>query len=335
MITSIPISILPVVIFLLFLIFVDSFKLVKFTFILKVLLLGCIVAVVSYGIEYFFKTSVGIKLHTLSIFIAPPLEESLKALIVIILVYAKRIGFLTDAAIVGFAVGAGFSIFENSYYLSILTHESIIIWVLRGFGTAMMHGSTTCVSAIISCYFIERKGKIHIQYFLPGILLAVLFHFVFNLFILPPLLMTLIIIIVFSVVMFIIYEKSEKSLATWLEDSFTSNITLLQAIDSGIFKRTKTGRYLYSIQEILPKEILADMLCYLKIHLELAVRAKALLMMKEAGFKTPPEPEIHDKLFELEYLKRSIGISGMAVLQPLIHKTQKDLWQIYFLQSQE
>ena len=112
-------------------------------------------------IEIAFRTPI----LSLSLYIAPPLEEILKAIIIIILFYKKRIGFLVDAAILGFAVGAGFSFVENSYYLYILNNETILTWILRGFGTAIMHGSTTCLMAIISGYLIERKNFLHITLF--------------------------------------------------------------------------------------------------------------------------------------------------------------------------
>ena len=44
-------------------------------------------------------------------------RSSLKALIVVVLIRTHRIGFLVDAAILGFAVGTGFALVENLYYL--------------------------------------------------------------------------------------------------------------------------------------------------------------------------------------------------------------------------
>ena len=43
-------------------------------------------------------------------------EESLKGALVIYLIVRRRIGFFVDAAIAGFAVGAGFATLENAYY---------------------------------------------------------------------------------------------------------------------------------------------------------------------------------------------------------------------------
>jgi len=333
MIASILVSLCPVFIFLLFLVIFDSYKLLKLSLLLKVILFGCIAAAASFCIEYLIEIIFHTHVTTLSIYIAPPIEELFKATIVIIFFYEKRIGFLVDAAIIGFAVGAGFSFIENSYYLSILNHETIFTWVLRGFGTAVMHGSTTCLMAIISGYIIEKNNYTHIKFFLPGILVAMLFHLSFNLFTLPLILMTVLLIAVFSIVIFVIFQQSERGLEKWLDTGLASDISLLRSLQEGRFKESKAGKYLYSLQEILPKEIVGDMLCFLSLHLELAVRAKALLMLRETGYAIEIDPAIQEKFSEMKYLEKTIGRSGLAALKPLLHYSDKDLWQIYFLKS--
>jgi RsiW-degrading membrane proteinase PrsW (M82 family) len=61
--------------------------------------------------------------------------EALKALVLVALIRANRIAFLVDAAIFGFAVGAGFALVENLYFLGALRESHYAIWVVRGFGT--------------------------------------------------------------------------------------------------------------------------------------------------------------------------------------------------------
>ena len=50
-------------------------------------------------------------------YLAPLVEEALKALWIAVLLRRGRVGFLVDAAILGFAVGAGFALVENVEYL--------------------------------------------------------------------------------------------------------------------------------------------------------------------------------------------------------------------------
>ena len=49
--------------------------------------------------------------------VAPLTEEAAKAVFIIWLLVRRRLGFAVDAAIAGFAVGAGFAVVENLDYL--------------------------------------------------------------------------------------------------------------------------------------------------------------------------------------------------------------------------
>ena len=49
-------------------------------------------------------------------YIAPVIEESAKAALLVALIASGRVGFLADAAVQGFAIGTGFALFENIWY---------------------------------------------------------------------------------------------------------------------------------------------------------------------------------------------------------------------------
>ena len=62
------------------------------------------------------------------------------------------------------------------------------------------------------------------------------------------------------------------------------------------------------------------MLCYLRLHCELALRAKGVLMLRESGFDEPPlDDELKAQIEELRYLERSLGKSGQLALRPDPH----------------
>jgi hypothetical protein len=68
--------------------------------------------------------------------------------------------------------------------------------------------------------------------------------------------------------------------------------------------------------------------------LELAMRAKGMLLMREHGFEPPPaDSEVGAQLDELRYLERSIGRTGRLALQPILPMQAKDLWQFYVLET--
>ena len=60
--------------------------------------------------------------RAVSRYIAPIIEESAKAALLVALIASGRVGFLADAAVQGFAIGTGFALFENIWYLQTLPH---------------------------------------------------------------------------------------------------------------------------------------------------------------------------------------------------------------------
>jgi len=79
--------------------------------------------------------------------------------------------------------------------------------------------------------------------------------------------------------------------------------------------------------------VVVDLLCYLRLHTELSIRAKGLLMMRESGFMDKTGEETKAKLEELKYLESSIGTTGLLAIRPFMRMTQEDLWQFYMLSN--
>jgi RsiW-degrading membrane proteinase PrsW (M82 family) len=110
-------GLLPVCCFLAALVYLDSYKLIPLRWVVGVIILGAGTAVLSYPINVASLAWLNIEFVSYTRYVSPVIEEALKASILFVLVRNNRIGFLVDAAIFGFAVGAGFAIFENLFYL--------------------------------------------------------------------------------------------------------------------------------------------------------------------------------------------------------------------------
>ena len=265
--------------------------------------------------------------RTFSRYVAPVIEETLKALLIVRLVRSHRIGFLVDAAICGFAIGTGFALVENIYYLGSLPSARPIVWIVRGCGTAIVHGGATGIFAVLSKMLAERSPASGVLNFAPGWVLAVLIHSVFNHFILSPVISTLLVLFILPPVFMLVFDRSEAWLREWLGVGFDADARLLEQLEAGQFGETRVGEYLSSLRDRFPGEVLADLLCYVRLDAELSLRAKGELMMREAGFASAIEPEIEEKLTEMRYLEKSIGATGRLALMPLLHPGSQDVWQ--------
>jgi RsiW-degrading membrane proteinase PrsW (M82 family) len=328
-----PVGLLPVVAFLAALIYLDSFKLVTPRSVLLAIAVGGAAAGASYALNASLLDALPLDFLAYSRYVSPWLEEALKAAIIVYLVRSHRIALLVDAAIAGFAVGTGFALVENLYYLSTRPDAALIVQVIRGFGTAIMHGGATAIFAIVSVTLAESRARSSTLSFVPGFVAAVVLHSAYNHLLAMPVLATLGILAVLPPLLWTAFQHSERSLRAWLDADLDSDIELLDLINSDEFPRSHVGRYLLSLRETFRGEVVADMLCYLRLHLELALRAKGVLLMRESGFEPEIDEETRAQLAELKYLERSIGRTGQLAIRPVLRMTRRDLWQFFMLEA--
>ncbi len=331
----IPLGLIPVCVFLVGLIYLDSYKLVRLRNVIQLILAGAGAAVLSYVANRFVIEQSGIEPLLITRFIAPLIEEVLKAIPILVLLRMKRIGFLVDAAICGFATGTGFALIENLYYLWALPDSSLGLWIVRGFGTAVMHGGTTAILAITSRLFLERREGAGLIIMLPGFLLAWGIHSSFNHFLFTPLVSAVIVILVLPPMLLLTFEQSERSLRSWLGTGFDLDAEFLETVHSGEFEQSRAGKYLQSLREHFEGATVADMLCYLRLYSELSLRAKGILLMRENGFTVRRDAHIDDSLAELRYLEKSIGRTGALALAPIMRASKEDVWQLQLLEGEE
>ncbi len=320
-----PVACLPVLSFLAALVYLDSYKLVRARTVLLVTLAGAAAAVASWFVHAALAGIVPIPGPVYSRYFAPWIEEILKALVLVALIRGHRVGFLVDAAIFGFAIGTGFALIENLYYLESLAGAHLGVWIVRGFGTAIMHGGATAVFGIASRALVERRpGPLAL---VPGLLLAVALHSAYNHFFVSPVLSAAAIVVVLPVAVVFVFRRSEARLRRWLDVGFDADTELLELIESGRISDSPVGRYLQSLRARFRGEVVADMLCYLRIHVELALRAKGLLMLRENGFEIALDDDTRERLAELDYLERSIGRTGRLAMLPVLDVSGRELWQ--------
>jgi RsiW-degrading membrane proteinase PrsW (M82 family) len=324
-------SLLPVVGFLVALKLMDGYKLIKLESVMVQVLAGIGVAVAALFANRGLMAAIDLRFANYTRYVAPFVEEVLKGAYLVYLIRSKRLGFMIDAAICGFAIGTGFAIVENSYYLGTHPDLSLAACVLRGFGTAVMHGGATTVFGILSQSMSERYVVRRAFIFLPGLAAAVVFHSLFNHFLVSPALTVAGLVLVLPLLLVVVFQQSERRVQRWLGAGLDADTDLLAMINSGRISDSRIGAYLKSLKDSFPPEVVADMLCLLRLHCELSIKAKGVLLMREAGFDVPEDPEVEEKLVELEFLEKSIGKAGLLAMGPFLHWRTRDLWQLHML----
>jgi RsiW-degrading membrane proteinase PrsW (M82 family) len=329
---SLLIALLPVLLFLLVLVVMDSFKLVPFRTVVFAIASGVLAAAVCLTIHHQIIAS-GMTTLALKRYIAPFTEETAKALFIVWLLARRRLGFAVDAAITGFAVGAGFAVAENVDYLWTVSGARIWVWIVRGLGTAILHGATTSLFAMIARSMSERHSGRLGRALAAGWLTAVAVHGAYNNMLLPPIAATLVLLIVLPVIIVVVFRRSEQATRDWVTGGLDLDLELLQLISSDDFAHTRFGAYLHDLKTRMSGPIVADMFCLLRLDLELAIQAKAMLLAREAGMKVTPDDDLRASLAEVRYLETSIGRTGLLALGSLQIISDRDRWHRYLLEK--
>ena len=299
---GVAVGVLPVVLFLGALVLIDSYKLVTLRAILLSVAAGVVAGVAGYGVNVALRPALGLDFSRYSWYVAPVVEETLKAAFVVYLLRRNKVGFVVDAAIHGFGIGAGFALIESLYYLHVTPGATLWTWIVRGLGTAIMHGGATAIVAMVSRTLQNRVDAFRPWLLLPGLCVAVVLHSLYNHFLLHPILATALIVLVVPYLSVAVFQRSERETETWVGTGFDTHVELLRVVRSGQVSASPVGRYLTTLRTRFPPEVIVDMMCLLRLRAELAIRAKAVLMMREAGFDAPPNPALKDTFEELRYL---------------------------------
>jgi hypothetical protein len=328
---AIAVSVLPVFLFLGALVLIDSYKLVTLRAVLLSVAAGAVAALASYGVNAVLRPALGLDFTGYSMYVAPVVEETLKATFVVYLLRRNKVGFVVDAAIHGFGIGTGFAFLESLYYLNVTPGATLWTWIVRGLGTAIMHGGATAIVAMVSKTLQHRFGAFRLWLLLPGLGVAVVLHSLYNHFLLHPILASALIVLVLPSLSVSVFQHSERETTAWLGAGFDTDQELLRVVHSGQVSATPVGKYLTTLRSRFAPEVIVDMMCLLRLRAELAIRAKGILMMREAGFDVAPDPTLKATFGELRYLEKSIGKTGLLALDPFLHTSTRSLWQLNML----
>jgi hypothetical protein len=162
---------------------------------------------------------------------------------------------------------------------------------------------------------------------------AVVIHGAFNRRLLPPVAQMLLLLVLLPLIVLLVFDRSERATREWIGAGLDLDLELLQLINSEDFAYTRFGRYLQELRARMPKLVVADMFCLLRLELELAVQAKAFLIAREAGLDLPVSDDLEATLAERRYLHQSIGKAGLLALKPLQVTSHRDKWHRHLLQG--
>ena len=331
------ISVLPVLLVPALFYLFDSRRLISLTLLSAAFVWGILVVAFSYYANtsalIYFNTLTAHQYPTLGfITITPFIEEFLKALFILLLIKQKKIVFIIDGAFYGLAVGTGFAIAENVYFFSSAnsTAFSIEYALLRGFGAAFMHTGSMFVFSVALLQLRYLTASRTLAYLL-SLIAAVLLHSAFNLLIIVlnnPWSIIVIQLVSLPISVWALFKYENSFISGQLDKEFDTEIKLLTLMHKGEFSSTAAGKYILTIRERFSGETLVDIMAYIRNYLELSLKAKSLLMLREMGMQEELDDTTKGKLQELRHLEKAIGRAGLLAIEPIIPTDAREAWKL-------
>ncbi|MEA3058441.1 MAG: protease PrsW [Sphingomonadales bacterium] len=328
-------ALVPVLILLGVFVWLDAFKLISLREILALLVLGGIAALAAYPVSGVFLDRLPIGFSFYSRFVAPWVEEAIKALAIILLFRLNRIGYKLDAVISGFAIGAGFSVVENIIYLLRFPDYGAGTWMVRGLGTAVMHGTTLALLAAIAHELAERETReaagdfqFNLLWFVPGYLVAVALHTAFNQFPERPLQAMIGAAIFAPLALIAIFNFGTAEAERWLKAESAEHRLQLEALRSGKWPDGPAGRKIAALAERLGPEATKRIRRYWELQAWLVLQAELTLIEEAAGDASFEAEQVRAALAEQAGLRQALGKSTCTAVKALLPFSRNDEWEV-------
>lgn len=328
------VALVPVLLMALIFTWLDVFKLMSPWEMIGCLLLGTVAALVAWPISGRMLDTLPIGYSFYSRMVAPWIEEALKGLALALLFATNRIGFKLDAIICGFTIGAGFSVIENIFYLARFPELTTAVWIVRGLGTAVMHGAATAILAVVAHELCERALRkqggqgFNPVWLIPGYLAASLIHLMFNQFPDRPMEVMIVTLIVAPIVLIGLMRLGEGEAQRWLAKESENHRVWLEEWNKGGFPTDASGQRIAALAARSNPAEAALIREFCMLMAELVLSAEEELMDRDRKLEVGEADGLRVRFARLTELKTQIGRAGMAALRPLLPFSRNDEWEL-------
>ncbi len=323
-------ALLPVVIYIIVVYQIDNFSLISVKRLLLLILCGMLTALACFAL---FQLTGKIIPQSLSDSANPIIEEMVKGIPLLWLAARKKIVFFIDSVICGAAVGGGFSILENIFYLLLGDQMGIGTVLFRGLEVALVHmGCSALVAAglMLIVRMIEysrsrsvvKKSDIAMSVFLLSE--APVLHLFHNTFHFVPLVQFVFVIGTLGGLLVWTYFYDVEMIHSWIDTGLDKQLDLLASIKTGRLDDTPTGKFLESVKDAFPQKDFFDIICYVQLHVELSVASRSRVMLRETGLEDnlPLSDEMKEQIIsqytEYKILEKRLGNAARMTIAPIV-----------------
>lgn len=141
-------------------------------------LIGMYIALLVSEFNGFLLSVLDMDTYQMTITVTPVTEELFKAIPV--LFFAVTISDKREKLLAGaMAIGIGFAILENTYYMLSSDSFTMIHGMMRAFGSGLMHGMCTMIVGV-GISFVKKRRKTFVVGTFAMLYVAIIYHAVYN-----------------------------------------------------------------------------------------------------------------------------------------------------------
>ena len=141
-------------------------------------LIGIFVSVFASEVNGLMVALLPMSIFELTIIVTPITEEILKAIPILlfaVVLSAKKEALFTASM----AVGIGFAVLENAFYLLSYSSFNMFDAIIRAFGAGLMHGMCTLLVGV-GISFVKKKSKMFVVGTFALLSTAITYHGIYN-----------------------------------------------------------------------------------------------------------------------------------------------------------
>lgn len=264
-------------------------------------------------------------------FIAPVVEEILKALILFYLVRRPSFTYFVDGAIYGFAAGMGFAVFENYEYILESADSGLGLAISRVLSTNLVHASASALVGVALGLSRFRRAWGKVGLILGGLAAAMLLHIAFNNVVTR---VESSLLLVFSAVIgigaagfiaFLIFRGLAEEKA-WIEEKLGDADRVTRQEAAYVNRLADVTELLKPLEQFFGEEKMPQVERFLVIQARLGILRKTLDKLNDDKMRGAVEKQMADLRAEMDALRKGLGAYNMLHLRGILPSEASPLW---------
>ena len=265
-------------------------------------------------------------------YVAPVIEELLKAAFLIYLVRRPNFTYFVDGAIYGFAVGMGFAVFENYFYLYNFPSDEVGTAVSRVLSTNLMHATASATVGIGLGFARFQRFSGRALLLLGGLAVAILIHVAYNNLVtrveggLMLLLYAAGAGFGGAIIIGLIIKRGLAEQKAWIEETLGAADRVTKGEAAVVQRLADAHTILAPLAEIFGAEKADQIERFLVLQARLGILRKTVQKLNDEKMRRSVENQMDDIRAQMDDARREVGAYTMMYLRSLFPEEASPVW---------